>query len=164
MILAMEPLSHALATLNEEAFLRCCGSRNWARRMCSAGPYHNLEALEQTADRIWSECTPADWREAFAAHPRIGQPASPWSRQEQSGITQAADVVVSRLAELNQLYYEKFGYIYIVCATGKTAAEMLAILTRRLANDPANEILEAAEQQRQITRLRLRELVSPPTS
>lgn len=154
-----------LAALSEEDLLRCCGSRNWARRMSLAAPFAGITSVEQAADRIWAECSPADWREAFAAHPRIGEQSdSQWSRQEQSGAAQAEEAVRAELAALNQRYYAKFGYIYIVCATGKTAPEMLAILKRRLGNDPAGEIREAAEQQRRITRLRLRKLLSPPTS
>jgi allantoinase len=154
----------SLATLTEEDLLECCGSRTWAGRMRAAGPYASVVALEQAADCIWNECSPEDWREAFTAHPRIGQTYSHRSREEQSGVAGAPPGILADLAELNQRYQEKFGYIYIVCASGKTAAEMLAILKRRLANDPAHEILEAAGQERQIARLRLRKLLSPPTS
>ena len=147
--------------LDEPAFLRCCGSRTWAQRMAAGLPYASVTALEDAADRVWRDCTREDWLEAFRAHPKIGQQsASRWSQQEQAEAAGAERPLFDRLAELNQRYEQKFGYIYIVCATGKSAAEMLAILERRLRNDPAAEILEAAAEQHRITRLRLRRLLS----
>jgi allantoinase len=141
--------------------LRCCGSTEWANRMASARPYASVAALEQAAESAWRECARAGWLEAFAAHPKIGERGGgAWPRQEQSGAAGADQAVLEKLNELNRRYEEKFGYIYIVCATGKSAAEMLAILQRRLENDAATEILEAAAQQLQITRLRLRRLLS----
>ena len=140
---------------------RCCGSSNWAARMTAARPFAAIHALEETADRIWGNCSREDWLEAFAAHPKIGQQSgSAWSRQEQSAAGEATDATISALAEGNREYQAKFGYIFVVCASGKTAAEMLAILKERLANDPAREIRNAAEQQRLITRLRLRKLLT----
>jgi OHCU decarboxylase len=105
----------------------------------------------------------ADWMEAFACHPRIGERKSAhagaksvaWSKQEQSSATIAADVVLAEIAEGNARYEERYGFTYIVCATGKSAEEMLAILTRRLGSDRETELREAAEQQRQITQIRL---------
>jgi OHCU decarboxylase len=105
----------------------------------------------------------ADWLEAFACHPRIGErkvthvsaQSAAWSRQEQSAAASATERVLSELAEGNALYEERFGFTYIVCATGKSADEMLAILQRRLTNDRAAELREAAEQQRQILQIRL---------
>jgi allantoinase len=142
------------------ALRRCCGSTRWAAAMTSARPFAGITALEESADAIWGSLSREDWLEAFAAHPKIGQQsASRWSRQEQAAAANAAESVLERLAALNVQYEEKFGYIYIVCATGKTAPEMLAILERRLQQDPAAEIREAAEQQRRITRLRLRKLL-----
>ena len=113
--------------------------------------------MEEAADRVWSECAPEDWLAAFAAHPRIGQQsAGKWSQEEQS----RAGEVPAELAERNREYREKFGYIFIVCATGKSAPEMLDLLKQRLKNDPADEIRNAAGQQRAITRLRLRKLLT----
>jgi allantoinase len=145
----------------EAAFKRCCGSSQWAARMTAARPYSSLGALASTADLMWKQCGREDWLEAFAAHPKIGQQsASRWSQQEQAAASAADGRVLDSLSEFNRRYAEKFGYIYVVCATDKTAAEMLAILERRLQNDPAAEILEAAEQQRRITRLRLDRLLA----
>jgi len=137
--------------------LRCCGSPNWAGRMADSRPFASLAELEEAADRVWSECAKEDWLAAFAAHPRIGQQsASKWSQEEQS----RAGEVPAELTERNREYEKKFGYIFIVCATGKSAPEMLDLLKQRLQNDPADEIRNAAEQQRAITRLRLRKLLT----
>jgi len=142
-------------------FLRCCGSRAWARAMAAGRPYETIRALEESADRVWSQGSREDWLQAFAAHPRIGQQSGgSWSRQEQSSASAADTDTLAALVEENRKYEEKFGHIYIVCATGKSGKEMLALLERRLENSAATEILEAAEQQRQITRLRLRKLLS----
>ena len=136
---------------------RCCGSPNWAARMEGSRPFASLAEMENAADRLWAACAKEDWLAAFAAHPKIGQRSgSKWSQEEQSG----AGDVPSEMAERNREYEEKFGYIFIVCATGKTAQEMLGLLKQRLANDPADEIRNAAEQQRLITRLRLRKLLT----
>lgn len=129
--------------------------------MAKARPFSNLYDLETCADRIWESCSQQDWLEAFAAHPRIGAQADTrWSRQEQSGVGQVSAAVLAALARANHDYEAKFGYIFVVCATGKAAAEMLAAVEQRLGNDPSVEIHNAAEQQRLITRLRLRKLLS----
>jgi OHCU decarboxylase len=140
----------------ESELLACCGSPQWARRMIAEQPFASPGRMLEAADRVWRSLTPADWLAAFAAHPRIGE-KSPDARasQEQSGVQGAAGDTLARLAAGNRAYEQKFGYIYIVCATGKTAAEMLAILESRLQNDPETELPVAAEQQRQITRIRL---------
>jgi OHCU decarboxylase len=118
---------------------------------------------------VWRALDEADWREAFRAHPRIGENKADagqtdrekaWSTGEQAGMLTAAAQTQQALAEGNRRYEERFGYIYIVCATGRTAEEMLNLLTERLSNDPAAEILVAAEEQRKITRLRLEKLLS----
>jgi OHCU decarboxylase len=122
-----------------------------------------VEKLSEAADQVWSTMEEPDWMEAFACHPRIGERkaahAAPrsvaWSRQEQSSTETAAERVLAELAAGNAAYEERFGFTYIVCATGKSAEEMLAILERRLASDHAAELREAAEQQRQITQIRL---------
>jgi hydroxyisourate hydrolase len=156
----------------EAAFLACCGSRAWARWMVSRRPYADTADLLETADRVWSTLTPADWHEAFAAHPRIGEKKedgedrsrrwSHWSATEQSGAAGAHAAVHAELAEANRIYEDRFGHIFIVCATGKSAEEMLALLRQRLGNDPDPELRIAAEEQRKITRLRLEKLVAEP--
>jgi allantoicase len=135
--------------------MRCCGSSNWAARMAESRPFASLAAMEDVADRLWTESSIEDWLAVFDAHPKIGeQSQSRWSQEEQS----ASREVPSEMAERNREYEEKFGHIFIVCATGKTAPEMLKLLKQRLANDPADEIRNAVEQQRLITRLRLGKL------
>ena len=145
------------------AILSCCGARRWARAMAALRPYSSVESLSLTADRVWSTMEEPDWLEAFAAHPRIGgrkapaarTPASAWSEQEQSSTANTAKQVLADLARGNSHYEERFGFTYIVCATGKSAEEMLAILGRRLTSDRETELREAAEQQRQIMQIRL---------
>jgi 2-oxo-4-hydroxy-4-carboxy-5-ureidoimidazoline decarboxylase len=134
-----------------------------------ARPFDTIEALHGAAESIWWRLKPADWREAFAAHPEIGcipEPctaraaAAAWSRAEQSGIDGAAADVQTKLALLNRRYRARFGFIFIVCATGKSGEQMLEILERRLKNAPELEIRVAAAEQAKITRIRL-EKVTP---
>jgi OHCU decarboxylase len=142
--------------MNFGELLACCGSREWVRRMMALQPFPTAEAMLEAADRVWSELGPGDWLEAFAAHPRIGESSSDArAQEEQSGARGAEAETLAKLAGLNRAYEERFGHIYIVSASGKSAAQMLAILESRMSNDPETELRVAAEQQRQITRLRL---------
>ena len=155
----------------EAALLACCGSRAWARQMAAARPFAHEAALFEAADRIWWNLAPADWREAFGAHPRIGEQASAglttrppaaaerWPAEEQAGAAAADPSTRAALENANHQYEQRFGHIFIVCATGKTASEMLALLTDRLGNDPDGELRIAADEQRKITRLRLEKLL-----
>jgi 2-oxo-4-hydroxy-4-carboxy-5-ureidoimidazoline decarboxylase len=127
----------------------------------------DLVNLEDLAEEKWYECTQADWKEAFQHHPKIGNIQSlkekysdtkEWASNEQSGVEAANDNTLAALAEANEMYEKKFGYIFIVCATGKSAAQMLDILNSRLPNDEATEIQIAAEEQLKITKLRLEKL------
>lgn len=150
-----------------ETMLACCGSKRWAAAMVAMRPIASVEELSDAADRAWGTMQEPDWLEAFACHPRIGgrNPApvathasaqsSTWSRQEQSSASTANESMLAELAEGNQIYEERFGFTYIVCATGKSADDMLAILKRRLASNRDAELREAAEQQRQIMQIRL---------
>ena len=151
----------------ESALMDCCGSVRWAASVASRRPYASVEALHKAADGIWWNLERTDWLEAFSHHPQIGdKPASgsesarQWAAGEQVGARAANEDVKSRLARANHAYFEKFGYIYIVCATGKTAEGMLAILNQRLQNDLASELSIAAEQQRMITLIRLENLLA----
>jgi OHCU decarboxylase len=130
-------------------------------------PFTDLNALCEAADTHWRNLERDDWLEAFSRHPQIGEKAATgseshrrWAEGEQTGARIATEDVKTRLAGKNRAYYEKFGYIFIVCAAGKSAEEMLALLEQRLQNDPARELPIAAEQQRQITRLRLEKLLA----
>lgn len=146
-----------------EAMLACCGAHRWAAGMIALRPIAGVQELSKAADRVWSTMTEPDWLEAFACHPRIGErkathasvQSAAWSRQEQSSTTTAREQVLADLADGNAQYEQRYGFTYIVCATGKSAEEMLAILKRRLNNDRAAELCEAAEQQRQIMQIRL---------
>lgn len=156
------PTDEAAAT-----FLECCGSQKWAQRMAGERPFKMLDDLYRSAEVIWAASTPADWLEAFAAHPRIGSTssdrsasrASGWSADEQSVAAKGGRTVKKKLAEANRLYEEKFGFIFIVCANGRTAEEMLDNCTDRLGNSAATEIKIAAREQQKITELRLNKLL-----
>ena len=150
----------------ETSLMDCCGSARWAASVASQRPYASVEALHKAADSIWWNLERADWLEAFGRHPQIGdkpaggsESARRWAEGEQAGARAAGGEVTERLSRANRAYFQKFGYIYIVCATGKTAEGMLAILNQRLQNDPPSEISIAAEQQRMITRIRLDKLL-----
>jgi OHCU decarboxylase len=149
----------------EAALLDCCGAACWTKQVAAQRPFESATALFVAADAAWQTMTRADILEAFSRHPQIGQKAASgseshrrWSEGEQTGVLSAAEDVKTRLARGNRAYYEKFGYLFIVCATGKTADEMLALLEQRLQNDAARELPIAAEQQRMIMRLRLEKL------
>jgi OHCU decarboxylase len=145
------------------AMTACCGSHRWAEAMVAKRPIGSVAELSVAADEVWSTMKEADWMEAFACHPRIGEQkaqrasaqSDAWSRQEQSFAEIAAEHVLAELAAGNELYEQRFGFTYIVRATWKSADEMLAVLNRRLARGRETELREAAEQQRQITQIRL---------
>ena len=165
-------MSEVLSRWNEskqseasEQILPCCGSTAWAERMANARPFDDETCLLITSDEIWRSLGPADWLQAFKSHPRIGElrtgvstgaQSANWSKQEQIGVAVAPDDVRTALVDGNRAFEERFGYIFIVCATGKSAGEILTILQRRLQNGKEAELLEAAEEQRQITQLRLK--------
>jgi allantoicase len=145
-----------------DELLACCGSAAWAQRMWAARPYRDMAAAKAAAKAAAEGLTEHDWLEAFAAHPRIGesrQDARGWSSQEQSRVSEAGAETLDALAEVNRAYEAKHGFAYIVCATGKTAEQMLALARERLQGDRAREVARAAEEQRQITDLRLEKLV-----
>ncbi|MGA9392957.1 MAG: 2-oxo-4-hydroxy-4-carboxy-5-ureidoimidazoline decarboxylase [Candidatus Sulfotelmatobacter sp.] len=155
------------------AILPCCGSRVWAQRMVAQRPLADEASLLAAANETWNNLAPADWIEAFRSHPRIGEsrPANAsstqtppvasikWSAQEQEEIHDAAAAVKIALADANREYERRFDRIFIICATGKSATEILEVLQRRLNNDAETELHEAAEQQRQITEIRLRKWI-----
>jgi 2-oxo-4-hydroxy-4-carboxy-5-ureidoimidazoline decarboxylase len=154
--------------LDAEAAVReilpCCGSRAWAATLAARRPFTSEQQLFEASDTAWASLDEDAWREAFDSHPRIGQQHAraataeslAWSSEEQRAAMSPDAAAKLALAEGNGQYEERFGRIFIVCAAGKSAAEILAILQRRMQNSAAAEMLEAAEQQRQITQLRLR--------
>jgi OHCU decarboxylase len=152
----------------ERELMKCCGSSAWARKVAAARPFIEMDELLTAADRIWWSLDAADWLEAFSHHPQIGEKkaerpqaaeASRWSEEEQSSTRGADAETRAALASINRAYFEKFGYIFIVCATGKSTSEMLALCEQRLQNEPDTELRIAAEEQRRITHLRLRKLL-----
>ena len=156
----------------EAVFLRCCGAMPWARQMTARRPFADPAALFAAADEIGAGLSRDDWLEAFAHHPRIGDLESlrtrfantrAWAAGEQAGAASASEEVLHALAEGNRVYEERFGYIFIVCATGKSAGEMLGLLHARLPNAPTAELHVAAEEQHKITRLRLEKMLKRKT-
>ena len=152
----------------EKELFNCCGSREWASKVAKERPFASTEQLIESANRIWFSLQRNDWLEAFRRHPKIGDKksqqatsteAANWSEQEQSGVQDASQTTVQLLAQLNAEYEKKFGFIFIVCATGKRAEEMLALLRERLGNSPDQELLTAAREQAKITELRIRKLL-----
>jgi OHCU decarboxylase len=148
-----------------DAILPCCGSKAWAHGMVSRRPIADEAALLAAADDTWRSLAQADWNQAFESHPRIGESrasrASPpqsveWSADEQRNVQQSESAVKKDLAEANREYERRFNRIFIICATGKSAPQILGILQRRLENDADSELHEAAEQQRQIIQIRLK--------
>lgn len=153
-------------TAEEAAALlrQACGSTRWVERMLARRPFGTREALLGAARAEWLALTPADWLQAFAAHPRIGDRAAlerkfpdthHFASREQAGVAGAGADVLTALADGNAAYEETFGYIFIICATGLDAGTMLARLRERLENDPFTELRVAAEEQAKITTLRL---------
>lgn len=165
----------AIAQLNslskEDAqaeLLKCCGSVRWSKQMVAARPFADVDELNAKADQIWWSLKSEDWLEAFYSHPKIGEKkasattsatAQKWSEEEQSGTAASDQDTMSQLAKLNSEYHEKFGFIFIVCASGKSSHEMLSILRERMRNDPGEELRVAAKEQAKITRLRLGKLL-----
>lgn len=151
------------------AFGRCCGARRWAEAMTRGRPYREEAALLAAAEQAFAPLTRADWLEAFSHHPRIGDRASlaarfpataGWSQAEQAAAGDAAAEVLDGLLQGNRQYEARFGHIFIACATGKSAPEMLALLRERLPNDPDAELEIAAAEQRKITSIRLKKLLA----
>ena len=151
--------------------LQCCGSHCWAQEVTNSRPYAQLETLIARANEIWWSLQADDWLEAFRSHPKIGEKkaadavsaqSQSWSGQEQAGVSNASAETSYSLAALNRAYELKFGFIFIICATGKSSAEMLSALRDRLENDAATELPIAAAEQGKITELRLKKLLNCP--
>ena len=143
-----------------KALTRCCSSSRWVRAMCDMRPFTSRAHLFGAADSVWWHLDQRDWLEAFDGHPKIGaSKAKGWSEGEQAGMASAEQGVRSAISELNTAYQNRYGYIYIVCATGLSAAEMLARLEHRMSNTPENELRIAAGEQAKISRIRLTKLL-----
>ena len=165
----LEWLNSLTADEAAKELLQCCGSRRWATEVANARPYKTLDTLLTKANDIWWSLDRSDWLEAFCSHPKIGEKkaagkvsaqSQQWSGQEQSGVANASQDTVNTLAALNEDYEQKFGFIFIICASGKTSGEMLAALNERLQHDPTDELPIAAAEQGKITELRLKKLLA----
>jgi 2-oxo-4-hydroxy-4-carboxy-5-ureidoimidazoline decarboxylase len=152
-----------------EALATCCGATAWVALLNARFPFPSAAALYEAADRIWHQLSAADWREAFGHHPKIGDinalkekfaSTATWAAGEQGAVRQASQATLAALAAGNDAYVRKFGYIFIVCATGKSADEMLALLQARQPHEPSQEIHVAMGEQAKITRLRLEKLLA----
>ena len=163
-----ESLARWNALFAEDAvreILPCCGSQTWAEKLAAQRPFPTPESLFGASDAIWLALPETDWQQAFDSHPRIGQrhaqaataQSLSWSSWEQSAVTSSPDDAAKHaFAEGNRVYEAKFGRIFLICASGKSTGEILDLLRTRMGNTPVQELHEAAEQQRQITQLRLR--------
>ncbi|MEO7766113.1 MAG: 2-oxo-4-hydroxy-4-carboxy-5-ureidoimidazoline decarboxylase [Ferruginibacter sp.] len=164
---------HELNTMPTEALsgqlFNCCGSTQWVKRMMSFFPMDDLVEMLEDAEEQWYQCTEADWKEAFSYHPKIGDTellskkfgaTAEWASGEQAAVKEASGNVIAGLVAANAEYEKKFGYIFIVSASGRTAEEMLTLLQVRLLNNPAMEIKVAMDEQNKITLLRLQKLIS----
>ena len=145
----------------------CCGSNRWVEAMLKGRPFASLAALQDFANRTWFGLARADWLEAFSHHPRIGErnldrygAGATQSGREQSGMNAASEPVHAEFARLNRDYEAKFGHVFLICASGKSAQFMLEQITSRIANTPEVELKNAAAEQSKIVRLRLERLVN----
>ncbi len=153
----------------QQLLFNCCGSTVWSTKLVARRPFHSIIELKTDSDKIWLQCEETDWLEAFTHHPKIGDVKSltekfattkEWASNEQSGVNEASTFTIDKLSEGNRAYEEKFGFIFIVCATGKSAAEMLSLLEVRLSNEQSTEIKIAMQEQNKITQLRIDKLFS----
>ena len=171
----MEPwrrLDLAAADEAREMLFACCGSTRWVTLMLARRPFASMDRLLAAANDVWNTLSEDDWKEAFGHHPRIGErnlaqakfaATRSLSEKEQAGVSGASEDVMAALAEVNRAYEDRFGYVFLICATGRTAVEMLSAARERLTNDPVTEIQIAAAEQAKITALRLERLSREPT-
>jgi 2-oxo-4-hydroxy-4-carboxy-5-ureidoimidazoline decarboxylase len=152
-----------------EELIKCCGSTRWATNVNQSRPFEDATALRKVADTIWRACGEQDYLEAFTHHPKIGDVKSlekkfastaQWASGEQKSVENASTTTIEKLAALNEAYFSNFGFIFIVCATGKSAEEMLELMEARMHNSYADELKIAAAEQHKITIIRLNKLLS----
>jgi len=141
----------------EAEFKRCCGSTRWAKEMANLRPFKSANSLYVSGDRTWLTLSEADWMEAFSHHPRIGDGAL---LEQKFAVESASRATLDRLKALNQEYEKRFPHVFLICATGKSADEMLKNLEMRIKNDPKHELSNASAEQMKITRIRLEKLLS----
>ena len=166
--MTLDTLNNATIEQATHHFMQCCTSSTWVNAMVAARPYTDKHSLIKQADSAWQDLAEADYLQAFDGHPQIGNidtlrakyaNTKALASGEQSAVNEASEQVLLDLAKGNADYIEKFGFIFIVCATGKSAAQMLELLRKRLPNDKATELVNAAAEQRKIFHLRLEKLL-----
>ena len=168
----MQALNSMTESEAEKAFFPCCSSNRWAREFAKSRPHKTVQDLYLAADKVWFSLATADWLEAFSHHPQIGANITTlrekfaategWAQQEQSGVSLASEVVLKALQQANINYEKKFGHVFLICATGKSAEEMLSALLGQAENDRQSELKNAAVEQSKITKLRLQKLLDSP--
>lgn len=169
--MTLEEFNSLPADDQHAALERCCGAQHWVKQMLGKAPFSSKDQLFYFADYLWDNANEESWLEAFSHHPKIGDIDSlakkfgntkQWAEGEQRGVQSASQTILEDLAKGNQTYEEKFGYIFIVCATGKSASKMLELLNERLPNDEDDEIFIAMKEQQKITKIRLEKLIDNP--
>jgi 2-oxo-4-hydroxy-4-carboxy-5-ureidoimidazoline decarboxylase len=167
--MTLQELNQATPSVFQDNLFKCCGSKTWVEAMETMRPFSDKIDLLDKADTCWFKCKKKDWMEAFTHHPRIGDVESlrekfaataAWASGEQGKVKEASEQVIQELKRLNDAYFDEFGFIFIVFATGKSAQEMLSILKERIENDLVEEIINAMMEQCKITKLRLEKLLS----
>ena len=167
--MTIQQFNHLTTHQAKEELFKCCGSSVWAEKLANKIPFNSTEELKKESDKIWNDCSDEDALEAFKHHPKIGDIKSlekkfastkQWASGEQAGVNEASQNILQDLANGNEEYEKKFGYIFIVCATGKTATEMLALLQQRLPNSLDKEMKIAMHEQNKITDIRIDKLFS----
>ena len=166
-MISISQLNEATKSEADDAFMQCCTASRWVMNMVNRRPFADIDDLLSASETYWKEMKNADFLEAFEGHPKIGDPDSlknkyrstlSMASDEQSSVEQASESIIHELANQNTLYYDKFGFIFIVCATGKSAQQMLDLIKIRISNTPENEIKVAAAEQGKITAIRLKKL------
>ncbi len=167
--MTLEELNNLPFEQQTAEFTKCCGAHNWVNKMVVLSPFESQKQLLKASEDVWFNCTEADWLEAFTHHPKIGDvknlerkfsTTKAWAGNEQKSVETASKEAIKKLAHLNKVYEDKFGFIFIVCATGKSAEEMLEILESRLDNNYNDELKIAMGEQHKITVLRLKKLLA----
>jgi 2-oxo-4-hydroxy-4-carboxy-5-ureidoimidazoline decarboxylase len=167
--LNLEELNKLDETSARMSLSQCCGAEKWVKAMVASRPFLAREQLFEKANKCFDTLSDSDWLEAYTHHPRIGDVESlrekfastaAWASKEQGSVSDADEAVILELKNTNDKYFDRYGFIFIVCATGKSASEMLEILNSRMENDNKSEIQIAADEQKKITNLRMEKLLS----
>ena len=167
-VFTLDEINEMTPSVFQEKISKCCGSTAWVNKMLIARPFKNRHDLFEKAETAWFACKKKDWLEAFTHHPRIGDVASlkekfastaTWASGEQGRVQEASDKTLEELKMYNDLYFNKFGFIFIIFATGKSAEDMLSALKERYENEPVEEIINAMMEQNKITKIRLEKLL-----